>query len=71
MLPTSRHTLLGYLRVMGQVTSMEMAMPTGFWLQDLQGRDFLEVRGVDASIILKESYKNRMGWCGQDVYGSG
>jgi len=50
---------------------MEMAMPTGFWLQDLQGRDFLEVRGVDASIILKESYKNRMGWCGQDVYGSG
>jgi len=41
-------------------------MHTRFWLQDLEGIDCLEVRVVDASIILKESYRNRLEWCGQD-----
>jgi len=41
--------------ILGVIMSTEVAMHKRFWLQDLEGIDCLEVRGVDASIILKES----------------
>jgi hypothetical protein len=49
----------------------EMRNSYRLWSENVKGKDQAEDLGVDERIILKWSYRNRVGKCGLNSYGSG